>query len=122
LRRRRSQGPDGALRASDRGARRFGGAHNGEYGTEVRATILTLAYIGVRPGELCALRRRDLDERNRELTVRCSVDGTGVEKPPTNGKPRIVTVRWPALQAILRIPVSLVTMTSICSTRLADAV
>lgn len=39
---------------------------NGDYGLEVRAIILTLAYTGVRPGELCALRRLDLDERARE--------------------------------------------------------
>ncbi len=80
---------------------------SGDYGVEVRAIILTLAYTGVRPGELCALRRPDLDEQNRELVVRYSLDGSGVEKAPKNGKARVVTVPPPALGAIRDTPVTL---------------
>jgi integrase len=77
---------------------------SGEYGPTVRAIVMTLAYTGVRPGEVCALRRSDLDAAQRELVVRYSVDGTGVEKAPKNGKPRIVTVPPVALEAIRRMP------------------
>lgn len=77
---------------------------SGEYGATVRAIVMTLAYTGVRPGELCALRRDDIDHVQRELVVRYSVDGTGVEKAPKNGKPRIVTVPPPALEAIRGVP------------------
>ncbi len=77
---------------------------NGDYGLEVRAILLTLAYIGVRPGELCALRRSDLDERNHEIVVRYSLDSSGQEKPPKNGKQRVVTVPPIALDAIRLVP------------------
>jgi integrase len=53
------------------------------------------------------LRRDDLDVGARELTVRFTLDGTGREKPPKNGKPRVVTVPPPALNAIARIPLRL---------------
>lgn len=42
-----------------------------------------------------------------ELVVRYSLDGTGVEKAPKNGKPRIITVPPMALDAIRQIPVRL---------------
>ncbi len=72
---------------------------HGKYGLEGRAMILVLAYTGVRPGELCALRWDDLDARERELHVRRSLDVTGSEKLPKSGKQRIITVpplalRW----------------------------
>lgn len=77
-------------------------SYHGEYGVEVRAIILTLAYTGVRPGELCTLRRSDLD--GSDLVVRFNLDGTGVEKPPKNGKARIVYVPPQALSAIGEVP------------------
>lgn len=79
-------------------------AAHGSYGLEVRAMILMLAYTGVRPGELCALRWDDLDAGERELHVRRSLDVTGSEKLPKNGKQRIVTVPPIALAAVSLIP------------------
>jgi integrase len=79
-------------------------AAHGTYGPEVRAMILVLAYTGVRPGELCALRWDGLDARERELHVRRSLDVTGSEKLPKNGKQRIITVPPVALAALLAMP------------------
>jgi integrase len=79
-------------------------AAHGTYGLEARAMILVLAYTGVRPGELCALRWGDLDAGERELHVRRSLDVTGAEKLPKNGKQRIVTVPPMALAAVSMIP------------------
>jgi integrase len=79
-------------------------AAHGKYGLEVRAMILVLAYTPVRPGELCALRWDDLDARERELHVRRSLDVTGSEKLPKNGKQRIMTVPPLALAAVLAMP------------------
>ena len=75
-----------------------------DYGVEFSAIILVLAYTAVRPGELCALKWRDLDAPERELHVRRSLDATGVEKLPKNGKTRIVTVPPRALAALSRVP------------------
>ena len=58
--------------------------------TEARAIILTLAYTGMRPGELCALRRSDVDLQGLEVVVQRSLDGTGREKAPKNGLARRV--------------------------------
>jgi integrase len=77
---------------------------HGDFGLEAKAIILTLGYVAVRPGELCALRWEDLDAAERELHVRRSLDATGTEKLPKNGKPRIVTVPPPALAALERVP------------------
>lgn len=77
---------------------------HGDYGDEARAIVLTLAYVGVRPGELCALRHADLDTRQRELTVRFNLDASGQEKAPKNGKPRVVIVPAEALQALSLVP------------------
>jgi integrase len=82
-------------------------AQHGDYGPEARAIILTLGFVGVRPGELCALRRSDVDLSTRELTVRFNLDASGQEKPPKNGRPRIVTVPPAALDAIRRVPATL---------------
>jgi integrase len=77
---------------------------SGEYGTEARAIILTLAYTGMRPGELCALRRTDLDLARSEVLVQRSVDGTGREKAPKNGLGRRIVLPEPAVDAIARLP------------------
>jgi integrase len=76
----------------------------GDYGTEARAIILTLAYTGMRPGELCALRRTDLDLARSEVLVQRSVDGTGSEKTPKNGLGRRIVLPGPAAEAIGRLP------------------
>ncbi|MHB1950223.1 MAG: tyrosine-type recombinase/integrase [Acidiferrobacteraceae bacterium] len=81
-------------------------AHD-SYGQEAAAVVLVLGFVGVRPGELCALRCADVDRAGREMTVRWSLDSTGQEKLPKNGKPRIVTVPPPALDAITQLPESL---------------
>ena len=65
---------------------------HGDYGFEVAAIILTLGFVGLRPGELCALRTEDLRLNEMELAVRRSLDSTGRIKLPKNGKERIVTV------------------------------
>jgi integrase len=82
-------------------------AYHGDYGPEASAIILTLGFVGVRPGELCVLRRSDLDLSTREVTVRFNLDGSGQEKAPKNGRPRTVTVPPPALDAIRRLPPAL---------------
>ncbi len=81
--------------------------HHGDYGDEAAAILLTLAYTGVRPGELCALRRDDLDLDRGELVVRFALDGTGQEKAPKNGKPRIIVVPPVAVEALRLVPVVL---------------
>lgn len=75
-----------------------------DYGTEARAIVLTLAYVALRPGELCALKWSDLDLHEREIHVRRSLDVTGAEKLPKNGKTRTVTIPPPALYALQTVP------------------
>jgi len=68
---------------------------------------LFLAYVGSRPGELCCIRRDDLDYGGAEVTIRYSLDGQGGEKAPKNGRPRVVTVPPPALAALKHVPTRL---------------
>jgi integrase len=75
-----------------------------DYGQQAAAIILTLGYVGLRPGELCALRNEDLDLANHEMTIRRSLDATGTEKSPKNGKARTVTIPPIALNAIRSLP------------------
>lgn len=75
-----------------------------DYGTEAAAIILTLGFVGVRPGELCALRHADVLFADHELVVRYNLDASGEEKPPKNGKPRMVTVPPPAADALAQLP------------------
>lgn len=77
---------------------------HGDYGREMRAIILTLGYIGVRPGELCALHWTDLNATERELAVRHTVDSSGNLKAPKNGEPRLVVVPVEALDALTTLP------------------
>jgi integrase len=76
----------------------------GEYGMEARAIILTLAYTGMRPGELCALRHEDLDFSGQEVLVQRSLDGTGREKAPKNGLARRIILPALAAEAIAQVP------------------
>lgn len=75
-----------------------------DWGFEARAIVLTLGYTGVRPGELFALLRTDLDLPNRELTVSKNLDASGIVKPPKNGKARVITVPPIAADAIRQMP------------------
>ena len=75
----------------------------GPYGPEFAAAVTFLGYVGCRPGELCALRHADLDATKGEIAIRFSLDGQGGEKAPKNGKPRVVVVPPPALQAALSV-------------------
>ncbi len=66
--------------------------------------IMFLGYVGCRPGRLCCIRRDDVDVERAECTIRFTVDGEGGEKRPKNGKPRVVTIPPPALEALQRPP------------------
>jgi len=76
----------------------------GDYGIEARAIILTLAYTGMRPGELCALHRTDADLGAMEVVIQRSLDGTGQEKVPKNGLARRIILPAIAADAIRRVP------------------
>ena len=76
----------------------------GEYGPQFRAIILFLAYVGCRPGELCCIRRADVDRERAEVTIRFALDGQGGEKRPKNGRPRVVNVPPQALAALAYVP------------------
>lgn len=80
---------------------------HGDYGVEAATIILTLGFVGLRPGELCALRSEDLNPATLEMTVRRTLDSTGREKLPKNGKERVVTVPPPAAAALAQMPASL---------------
>jgi integrase len=81
--------------------------HGNGYGIEAAAIVLTLGFVGVRPGELCALRHEDLLLDAAELIVCGSIDATGKLKSPKNGKERVVTVPPSAANALAQIPDSL---------------
>ena len=78
---------------------------HGEYGPAFRAVILFAAYVGLRPGELFALERRDV--LRDEVTIRQSLDGTGTIKAPKNGRERIVVLPPPARDALAGVPAHL---------------
>jgi len=84
---------------SDRARR----VHN-DYGSEAATIILALAYVGLRPGELFALRSVDVNLADAEVLIRFNLDGSGQEKAPKNGKPRVVTVPPAALEALSELP------------------
>jgi integrase len=76
----------------------------GDYGAQFRAVLLFLAYVGCRPGELCCVRRADVDWERAEVTIRFALDGQGGEKTPKNGRPRVVIIPPPALAALAEVP------------------
>lgn len=78
-------------------------AHGG-YGPIARAIVLTLGYTAIRPGELCALRWENVDLVERDIMIRRSLDATGVEKLPKNGKERVSTIPTPVVGAIAKVP------------------
>ncbi len=70
-----------------------------DYGLTFRAIVLFAAYVGLRPGELCALQRSDVG--HDEVVIRRNLDGTGQLKLPKNGKERVVILPPPARDALL---------------------
>jgi integrase len=69
-----------------------------EFGPTFRAMIVFAAYVGLRPGEMFALERRDV--LADEVVIRQSLDGTGELKTPKNGHTRVVTLPPPARDAL----------------------
>lgn len=75
---------------------------HGDYGPTFRAMILFAGYVGLRPGELFALERRDV--AHDEVAIRQNLDGTGQLKLPKNNRTRVVTLPPPARDALLDVP------------------
>jgi integrase len=74
-----------------------------EYGRQYRAMVLFAGYVGLRPGELFALRRDDLD--GQLATVHRSYSSHSHETGPTkNGRARIVIVPPVTQDALLDVP------------------
>jgi integrase len=74
----------------------------GEYGSEYRSMILFSGYVGLRPGELFALRRDDL--AGQLLTIKRSLSSTGEVGPTKTGRSRTVIVPPAAQDALLDVP------------------
>lgn len=77
----------------------------GSFGPTFRAMILFAAYVGLRPGELYALERRDVGQD--EVVIRQNLDGTGQIKVPKNGQVRTVILPPPARVALVDVPARL---------------
>lgn len=77
----------------------------GSFGSTFRAMIVFAAYVGLRPGELYALERRDVGKD--EVLIRQNLDGTGRIKVPKNGKARTVILPPPAREALVDVPARL---------------
>lgn len=74
----------------------------GEYGREYRAMVLFSGYVGLRPGELFALRRDDIG--GQLCTIERSLSSTGEVGPTKTGKSRTVIVPPAAQDALLDVP------------------
>jgi integrase len=77
----------------------------GSFGPTFRAMILFAAYVGLRPGELYALERRDVGKD--EVVIRQNLDGTGQIKAPKNGLVRTVILPPLAREALVDVPARL---------------
>ena len=74
----------------------------GEFGREYRAMILFAGYVGLRPGELFALRRDDLV--GAHVTIERALQSkTRLVGPTKNGRPRTVIVPPAAQDALLEV-------------------
>jgi integrase len=73
----------------------------GEYGPEYRAMILFSGYVGLRPGELFALRRDDVS--GRLCLIERGLSSTGEIGPTKNGRSRTVVVPPAAQDALLDV-------------------
>lgn len=74
----------------------------GEFGPQYRAMILFSGYVGLRPGELFALRRDDV--HGQMATIERARSSTGEIGPTKNGKARTVIVPPAAQDALLDVP------------------
>jgi integrase len=73
-------------------------------GRELRATVLFAGYVGLRPGELFALRPEDI--AGQLCTIERAVSSrTGEIGPTKTGRPRVVTIPPVARDALLDVPV-----------------
>ena len=75
----------------------------GEFGREYRTMILFAGYVGLRPGELFALRREDIEGQLCHIS-RALSSKTHKIGPPKNGRARTVTVPPLAQDAISELP------------------
>jgi integrase len=73
-----------------------------DYGREYRAMILFSGYVGLRPGELFALRRDDV--HGQLCRIERSLSSTGETGPTKTGKSRSAIVPPPAQEALLEVP------------------
>jgi integrase len=73
-----------------------------DYGREYRAMVMFSGYVGLRPGELFALRREDVE--GQLCRIERSLSRTGEVGPTKTGEARIVTVPPPAQDALLEVP------------------
>ena len=64
-----------------------------------RAAVTLAIYSGLRPGELGALAREDIDLNRGSIEVKRAITARGVFKLPKTGKKRIVLLFPPALEA-----------------------
>ncbi|MFL9808473.1 MAG: DUF3596 domain-containing protein [Pseudomonas sp.] len=64
-----------------------------------RAAVTLAVYTGLRPGELCALAREDIDLVKGQIHVNRAITSRGTFKLPKTGKKRIVLLLPPALEA-----------------------
>jgi integrase len=75
----------------------------GAYGPQYRAMILFAGYVGLRPGELFALRRGDV--RGQEVTIERALSSrTGEVGPTKTGGWRTVQIPPVAQDALLEVP------------------
>lgn len=73
----------------------------GEFGHHYRAMILFAGYVGLRPGELFALRRDDV--QGQLCTIQRALSSTGEIGPTKNGRARTVIVPPAAQDALLTV-------------------
>lgn len=64
-----------------------------------RAAVTLAVYTGLRPGELCALAREDIDLVKGQIHVNRAITSRGTFKLPKTSKKRIVLLLPPALEA-----------------------
>jgi integrase len=74
----------------------------GDFGPEYRAMVLFAGYVGLRPGELFALRRDDV--AGQLCTIERALSSTGEIGPTKTGRSRTVTIPPPAQDALLDVP------------------
>jgi integrase len=63
------------------------------------AAVTLAVYTGLRPGELCAIAREDIDLEAGLLRITRAITGSNTFKLPKTGKPRTIMLLPPALEA-----------------------